>query len=54
MIVTGENDAIIRPEDSKAVADAIQGSRFVTIPNSGHLSNLENPAAFNAALENFL
>ena len=54
MVVTGENDAIIRVEDAQAVADGISGARFVKIPNSGHLSNLENPSAFNAALLSFL
>jgi pimeloyl-ACP methyl ester carboxylesterase len=54
MVITGENDVIIRMEDSRAVADAISGARFVPIPNSGHLSNLENPEAFNAALLSFL
>ena len=54
MVITGENDAIIRVEDAQAVADAIEGARFMKIPNSGHLSNLENPQAFNAALASFL
>jgi pimeloyl-ACP methyl ester carboxylesterase len=27
---------------------------MVTIAGAGHLSNIENPAAFNAALERFL
>jgi len=54
MVITGENDVIIRMEDSRAVADGISGARFVTIPNSGHLSNLENPEAFNTALLSFL
>jgi 3-oxoadipate enol-lactonase len=54
MVVTGENDAIIRVEDSQAVAEAIPGAQFVKISNSGHLSNLENPEAFNAALLSFL
>jgi pimeloyl-ACP methyl ester carboxylesterase len=54
MIIAGENDATIPVEDSKAVADAIPGSRFVNISDSGHLSNLENPEAFNAALLKFL
>ena len=54
MVITGENDVIIRMEDARAVADAISGARFVTIPNSGHLSNLENSDAFNAALLSFL
>lgn len=54
MVITGTNDVIIRAEDSKAVADSVPGARFVEIANSGHLSNLENPEAFNAALLSFL
>jgi 3-oxoadipate enol-lactonase len=54
LVVSGEYDAIIRSEDSRAVADSIPGAQFVNIPNSGHLSNLENPAAYNAVLVNFL
>jgi 3-oxoadipate enol-lactonase len=54
MVLTGENDIIIPVNDSRAAADAIAGARFVSIPNSGHLSNLENPQAFNASLLSFL
>jgi pimeloyl-ACP methyl ester carboxylesterase len=54
MVITGADDVIIRAEDSRAIADAIPGCRFVTIPESGHLSNLENPAEFNRALLGFL
>jgi pimeloyl-ACP methyl ester carboxylesterase len=54
LVVTGENDAIIRAEDAQALAEWIAGARFLKIPNSGHLSNLENPEAFNAALLDFL
>jgi pimeloyl-ACP methyl ester carboxylesterase len=54
MVITGENDAIIRAEDASAVADGITGARFVTIHNSGHLSNIENPEAYNAALLGFM
>jgi pimeloyl-ACP methyl ester carboxylesterase len=54
MVVTGSDDVIIRAEDSRALADAIPGSRFITIPGSGHLSNLENPEEFNRALLGFL
>jgi pimeloyl-ACP methyl ester carboxylesterase len=54
MVVSGENDVIIRAEDSQAVADGISGARFVKIPNSGHLSNLENAEAYNSALLSFL
>ena len=54
MVVTGENDVIIRVEDSSAMAGAIPGARFEQIPHSGHLSNLENPEEFNRALLDFL
>jgi 3-oxoadipate enol-lactonase len=54
LVIAGENDAIIKPEESRRVADAIPSARFVEIPDSGHLSNLENPDAFNDALLNFL
>jgi pimeloyl-ACP methyl ester carboxylesterase len=54
MVVSGENDVIIRLEDARATADAISRARFVQIPESGHLSNLENPTEFNRALFDFL
>lgn len=54
MVMTGENDVIIHVEDSRAIADAISGARFVQVPNSGHLSNLENPEYFNRELLGFL
>jgi 3-oxoadipate enol-lactonase len=54
MVVAGEKDAIIRADEARSMADAISGSRFVQIPDSGHLSNLENPEEFNRALLGFL
>jgi pimeloyl-ACP methyl ester carboxylesterase len=54
MVITGAEDVMIRIEDSRAMADVIPGSRFMRIPNSGHLSNLENPAEYNRALLGFL
>jgi 3-oxoadipate enol-lactonase len=54
MVITGEDDVMIRVDDSRAMADAIPGARFVRIPNSGHLSSLENPGEFNSVLLEFL
>jgi pimeloyl-ACP methyl ester carboxylesterase len=34
--------------------DAIAGSELAVIPGAGHLSNLERPETFNAALARFL
>jgi 3-oxoadipate enol-lactonase len=39
---------------SRAIHEAIPGSDLVIIPNASHLSNLEQPAAFNQALVDFL
>jgi len=54
MVITGKDDVIIRAEDSRAMADSIPGCRFVEVPESGHLSNLENPSLFNQVLLEFL
>jgi 3-oxoadipate enol-lactonase len=37
-----------------AMAEKIPGSRHVTLPRAGHLSNMEAPEGFNAALKEFL
>ena len=36
------------------MAAAIPGAEFVRIQGAGHLANLENAAAFNAAVRTFL
>lgn len=54
LILVGEKDAVTPPAAAKNLHDRIQGSQLVTIPNSAHFSNLENPSAFNAALTSFL
>jgi 3-oxoadipate enol-lactonase len=37
-----------------AMAGKIPDSRHLTLPRAGHLSNLEAPEEFNAALREFL
>ena len=54
LVVGGEEDGISTPEVIDAMAAKIPGAHHVTIPNAGHLSNLEAPEQFNAALEEFL
>jgi pimeloyl-ACP methyl ester carboxylesterase len=54
LVLVGEADAISAPAEMKSIADAIPGSRFVQIAGAGHLSPVEQPAAFNAALAEFL
>jgi 3-oxoadipate enol-lactonase len=50
-IICGDEDRLTPPAESAAMHEAIAGSRLVRIPGAGHLSNLEAPLAFNAALE---
>ena len=54
LILVGERDGITPPPLSEAMHAAIAGSELVVIEGAGHLSNLEHPAAFNAALARFL
>ena len=54
LVVGGEDDGISPPEIMGALAAKIPGARHVTIPQTGHLSNLEAPEEFNAALSDFL
>jgi pimeloyl-ACP methyl ester carboxylesterase len=54
LVIVGEDDAVTPPSDARAMATAIPGATLVTIPAAGHLSNLEQPDAFNAALRAFM
>ena len=54
LIIVGENDGVTPVAASEALNKGIAGSKLVVIPESGHLSNLEAPEAFNGALAEFL
>ena len=54
LVITGELDGPTPPADGKLMAEAIPGARLEIIPQAGHLSNLENPDAFNQTLRSFL
>lgn len=54
LVIVGEEDELTPPEESRRIAEAVAGATLVTIPAAGHLSNLEQPDAFNAALNGFL
>jgi pimeloyl-ACP methyl ester carboxylesterase len=54
LVLVGADDTVTPPSDAMAMASAIHGAKLVTIPDAGHLSNLEQPAAFNAAVKEFL
>lgn len=54
LVICGAEDVITPPADSEAMARTIPGARLELIERAGHLSNLEQPAAFTAALQAFL
>jgi pimeloyl-ACP methyl ester carboxylesterase len=54
LVITGELDGPTPPADGKLIAERIPGARLELIPQAGHLSNLEQPEAFNRALLSFL
>jgi len=54
LVIVGENDVATPVAESHYIAERIADSTLVTIPEAGHLSNFEQPAAFNEALRNFL
>lgn len=54
LVVVGEEDTITPPATAAVLHDGIGGSTLVRIQGAGHLSNLEQPAAFNAAVRQFL
>lgn len=54
LVVVGEEDELSPPADAHAMADALPNATLVTIPESGHLTSVEAPEAFNDAVAAFL
>ena len=54
LVLVGNQDLVTPPELSSDLADRIPGARIQVIENAGHLSNLEQPDAFNRAVDEFL
>lgn len=54
LILVGEHDTVTPPLAAASLGASIWGSKVVTVPAAAHLSNLENPEAFNVAVREFL
>jgi 3-oxoadipate enol-lactonase len=54
LVVTGSDDLATTEAVAQGLADAIPGARLEIIAGAGHLSNVEQPDAFNRALLDFL
>lgn len=54
LVIVGSEDEALPPERSERLAAALPDAELVTIAGAGHLSALERPEGFNAALLKFL
>lgn len=54
LVIHGEDDRAIPPARARQLAAAIPGARLEPIPRGGHLCTVEEPAAVNEVLLDFL
>ncbi len=54
LVARGEHDAVAPRVLSEEIASGIGGARLATISGAGHVSNADQPAAFNSLLREFL
>jgi pimeloyl-ACP methyl ester carboxylesterase len=54
LVLVGEADQLTPPERAQEIAAGIRGARLTVIPDSGHMSTLEQPERVNAALQEWL
>lgn len=54
LVVAGDADPATPPAAGREIHEAIKGSEFVVIANAAHLSNIEQRAAFNRAVLDYL
>ncbi len=54
LVVCGADDKMTPPALSQSIRDGIPGARLALVEGAGHFAMLENPAAFNATLTDFV
>lgn len=54
LVVAGEEDRLTPPELGREMAGRIPDATVHVVPEAGHVSNLENPEAFDRGLRGFL
>jgi pimeloyl-ACP methyl ester carboxylesterase len=54
LVIVGDEDIVTPPSASEFLTKNISGASLVRIPAAGHLTNIEKPELFNAALRPFL
>ena len=54
LMICGDLDPVTPPSLSEELVDLIPNSRLQVIPGASHLANLDKPAEFNRAIDDFL
>jgi pimeloyl-ACP methyl ester carboxylesterase len=54
LVIVGDRDTLTPPDVSREMHARIPGSTLEIVPESGHVSNLEQPELFAATLNRFL
>jgi pimeloyl-ACP methyl ester carboxylesterase len=54
LVIGGDDDKTAPPPVMERMAKEIPGAEYVLLQGCGHLGPMDQPEAFNAALENFL
>jgi 3-oxoadipate enol-lactonase len=54
LVICGDEDAVTPPALSEELVSLIPGSKLHIIEGASHLANLDKPAQFNAAIDDFL
>ncbi|HVN87950.1 MAG TPA: alpha/beta fold hydrolase [Candidatus Binatia bacterium] len=54
LVIVGDEDRVTPPFCSEEIADGIRSAQLVRIPRGGHITNIEFPREFNAAVREFL
>lgn len=54
LVITGAEDELMPLPTSQAMIEALANAELVVLPDAGHLSNVEQPHLFNAAVMGYL
>ena len=54
LCLAGEHDRTAPPEVMQRLAQRVTGAEYRCLPDAGHIANVEQPEAFNAAVIDFL
>ncbi|MEP6767582.1 MAG: alpha/beta hydrolase [Acidobacteriota bacterium] len=54
LVLWGKSDTLLEPSQGLVLSSAIEGARFVVLPDAGHLPQEEDPANFSRTVAGFL